>query len=1185
MYGKMLIIGLGGSGGKTLRFLKRDLRRWIAQPGRKDPDQVWTGGIPEGWQFLHIDTPTEPDGLEAGGEPLTEREYVGLVGEGVSLHSVMNKLDNVPGGEVDLASWRVDPYRTKVPLGIGAGQFRAVGRTVGLAYSDVIRERLDSAVARLRASDAQPQLNRLYEHVHGESAGGNSGDPQAIVISSLAGGTGAGLLLDVFDILYSVHGPFRENTLGLFYTPDAFTTAANQGGLSPNSLAAISEVVNGAWWNGTGASENAGADELLEDVPGKRSLITKHIARTSRPLQASGAYCNYLIGGTNAEGNDASMDNGLFAMVGGALLSWLTDVKSGFVSYEIANWQSNALRNMPDTSIRLLVNRGKMGESGPPMFSALGFARVSVGTDYLRRYAAQMIAKEAATHLREAHDRGDRGQRIKEQGVVNPKRIVELLVEDERERFEYCMDLFDRHDPDRGQPFDLATRVSQDLLPPEAVATFEEQTNRILGEVQDLTLNADGWAAELEPYLQDARAELEVQARRGLSRMVDGWVRRAVEVIPRAVEAEAGEHGILVAHGLVGALRRAIMDPNDGAVARLARQAPDSRAYASVPTMVEHVREQLRMNIGDGKAGLSNVQVGEAIRGAMAYAWGAVEGELADRAEQLLTSFASGLLRPLEDALTQGSTGMASTEKELGAFPDYGPGTPPQALLPPESEFTVIEPREFFEEFQRLMAATYADRTAGGSGMLDAWRDVRRDVACGASIRQQLVDAPGDAEMTRELRGLAMLQFDAEWRPGYEVLGGSPTASSAQSARITARVTPTEFEKRADHWLGRRGFPFQQFLDQDLRSYTKADNPADDDVHPYPERQSRVLAKIDQAVAAAAPLVQIDETLKSVVHPDMGEGSAGYRITLSTLPFRLHPLEERIKERMKSTVYADRTDQKQFEKTLTQDSDLRYIDVISTLASPIYPWLIPSLMMPIAEEWNEGNPAHSVFWNLRRARPVREFIPAPQAHIRAMLRGWFTAEALGLLTFEGQRARIVHDADGDSPRIVGFPSPTLEPAEDDLEWDRVVTLLESLALVMPEVARTTSLDPFRPYVALRDLGMSEPTQDRVLAYRSLNPVLRAWIATGEVASGAVTGATPLPELAVLAGPEERRTALIDRFEGLRADLDRRYTEYLRRTREKESLLSDAPLWPGLRMELDVALLALVRALRADTGRA
>ena len=1184
MYRKMLIVGLGGSGGKTLRFLKRDLRRWLAQPSRANPDAFWSGGIPEGWQFLHIDTPAIPDGLTAGGDALEDREYLGLVGAGVSLESVMNRIDNVRDAESDLTSWRVDPFRTKVPLQVGAGQFRAVGRSVGLAYSDTIREHLQSSVGRLRASDTQPQLDRLYEHVHSEPASGGSADPIAIVISSLAGGTGAGLLVDVLDILYSVHPAFKENTLGLYYTPDAFASDADQGGLSPNSLGAISEVLNGAWWNGTGAPDNTPLEELLDDVPGKRSRITNQIAKIVTPLHSSGAYCNFLIGGTNAAGNDVPMDSGLFAMVGGALLSWVTDVKvqEEFVAYEIANWQSSALNNMPRPGKSdLLVNMGPMGESGPPAFSALGFARVSVGTDYLRRYAAQMIAKDAATHLFKAHEQGQRAQEIKEQGIVSPDRIVELLVADQRDRFVRCMDVYSRHDSDRVPEFSITSRLMEDLVPPEAKSAYDEQLDRIAREVSAVNANASGWARALEPLLQDARAELELQARRGLPRMADAWVRQATEVVTRSIEKEAGDHGIRVARGLVLDLRLRIMDPNEGAMVTIAQSVASNRSYASLQTMVGFVEQELRNQIGDGKVSLANVKVGEVIRGAMNYAYSIVNAEVAERAELLLKAFATGYLTPVEKALADGYSTLGSNDRELAKFPDYGAGTPPAELLPPRSEFTVIEPREFFGLFQSQLAETYKEESLQGMGELDARGDVRNDVACGASIRKQIVDASGNPAATRELRELTLLTFESEWRPGYEVLGGSV---AAQAARVKARVAPDEIEQRADHWLGRRGFPFQQFLDQDLRTYTKSPDGTKDDLEPYRSRQTAVLAKIDQAVAAAAPLIRIDGTLLPQVHPEMGEGADGYRITLSTLPFRLHPLEERITDRMLSTVYSDSSRRTQFGNTLTQDSDLRYIDVISTLKSPVYPWVVPSLMIPIAQEWNEGNTQNPVFWSLRRARPVREFIPAPQAHIRAMLRGWFTAEALGLLAVNGTRTSIVHSPAGESPKKVSFPYPPLEPAQDDDGWDRVVTLLESLATVMPEVGRTQQLTPFRPYIALRDLGMSDPEKGAVLKYSVINPVLRAWIEEGHVASEEVTGATPIPELAGLAAPTERIDALIARFEGLRRDLERDHKEYLRATRENRSLLSEPPLWPGLYGEISIALQSLVRALQRHAVR-
>lgn len=52
-----LIVGVGGSGGKTVRAIRQALRFRLEQEG-------WNKGIPQGWQFLHIDSPTAQDGIE-----------------------------------------------------------------------------------------------------------------------------------------------------------------------------------------------------------------------------------------------------------------------------------------------------------------------------------------------------------------------------------------------------------------------------------------------------------------------------------------------------------------------------------------------------------------------------------------------------------------------------------------------------------------------------------------------------------------------------------------------------------------------------------------------------------------------------------------------------------------------------------------------------------------------------------------------------------------------------------------------------------------------------------------------------------------------------------------------------------------------------------------------------------------
>src|SRR4051812_11487564 len=68
-----LFIGVGGSGGKTLRVLHEELEQRLRA-------LQWEGDFPSAWQFVHIDVPTHADG-DDGDLPgqLPAADYVGLI--------------------------------------------------------------------------------------------------------------------------------------------------------------------------------------------------------------------------------------------------------------------------------------------------------------------------------------------------------------------------------------------------------------------------------------------------------------------------------------------------------------------------------------------------------------------------------------------------------------------------------------------------------------------------------------------------------------------------------------------------------------------------------------------------------------------------------------------------------------------------------------------------------------------------------------------------------------------------------------------------------------------------------------------------------------------------------------------------------------------------------------------------
>jgi len=193
------------------------------------------------------------------------------------------------------------------------------------------------------------------------------------------------------------------------------------------------------------------------------------------------------------------------------------------------------------------------------------------------------------------------------------------------------------------------------------------------------------------------------------------------------------------------------------------------------------------------------------------------------------------------------------------------------------------------------------------------------------------------------------------------------------------------------------------------------------------------------------------------------------------------------------------------------------------------------------------------FWSRRRARPIAEFIPAPQALISCMVRGWFTGLLLGLID-RGDGRSAVQIARANN-RPAEFPYPYLSPESGHL--DRLPLALEALGLAYVQVSLDGHLEPLSAYCELRDLGRSVPGGG-LYNYESLHPALEEWIADGSV-KGTITD----PALDPSGGPTERIDNLL---EVIKSNQDQ-YLQDMERERLKwervPSSLSGPPQWTGL----------------------
>lgn len=1166
VYRRMLFVGLGGSGGKTLRFLKRDLHSWLDSVG-------WSDGMPLGWQFLQVDTPTTQDGTEIrSAAMLPSDEYLGLVGRGTTFSDIDRSLMSAPENVGEFATWRVKPEGLGVPVHTGAGMYRAVGRTVALAYLPQIRERLERSFSQLNQPESQASLSALYRHVHRDEPAVEIAAPIVVVISSLAGGTGAGLINDVCDLLREIDPVAGGASYGLLYTPEVFKDIAPQkkGGIQPNSLAAICEVLNGYWWNG-----GSGAGPAY--IPLKNSQLMKS-AGAAAPYEKTGPAFPFLIGAENSAGVNYEKSETLFQVVGAALTSWATDitVQDRLLSYTYANWVARANAIGETVHVNTLVNEGSAGdnETGTNPFNALGFARVSVGNRYFGRYSTQRLTREAVEFLRYNHDRGAFAQTERmRQPNVTPRELVEKQC---AQQFGWFISLcqLDEKGPNTNQ--------LQDAISPTR-SEWEGIFNQCLDQAvswarQDGNRAAIDWMATIEPAIENSAVKFDEMCQPIIDERLLTWISGQPQVVMDAVSQAVGQFGIRVAEALVARLIQEINDPNEGIIADLQREITEYSSYAvkgfwSGKCSASFTEPTRRVPFGP--------VIEEACREGLEHAICTTWVRVKTLAIELLNQFASGYLEPLRLSLSRAQTGLEEKGGMVDSWPTWsGPGQTgslSEESKPPMSEWTLIKPDSFPALFDDLLA-----RTIGGNLIQ---RETHREIArthaiCGAFLDERIATAVGNSA---GLQSLKLINMTSEWWPGVAVVRDSHKPPVIASFSIGLDVD--QIEARANLWLREEDGPFAKVLQDSLRSYTMGSqghiNPHVTD-QDYADRRRAFLAAFEAAVSASRPLVGMDTQLMAFLF-----GSADHpwlEIEVSSIPFGGgHPLYDAVHARLDADFKKLPT-RKVAAEYFSDSSLVNHVDIVTSLHGAYPVLVIESLLKPIAQAWNSitTDKGREAFWDKRRARRLVEFIPAPQEHVLCMLRGWFLGHSLGLIhrtqkTEPWSVAPRGHKT-GRFPKKLPRTTLSTSPA-----WgDQPALVLESLGIAYVEVGIQNNLEPLLGFVHLLELGKEGDGLSSTLGtYSRLADYVVEWIRTGNVKTpeGFIPERGPrLKTDVALLTPHDRVTALIDHLESRRARYRREFAQYESSTRESVDGLGRAPLWPSLNEPIIGALTQIIDSL-------
>lgn len=1038
MLQKFLFIGVGGSGGKTLRIIREELELRLASRGITQ--------FPKAWQFLQVDVPVSPDGFDPDLPPqLPAGSYVGLAAPNLSYKNLDELLQKKGDSVVrHTAGWRPEPAEVNVPPAFGAGQYRAVGRTVAAAAMPTLVDRLRRSVQSLSDVSVDAELEGVSRAL-GAKPSNTSFPPSAVVVSSIAGGSGAGFFLDICDALRMIGSSEKwpGESIGVLYTPDVFgeLPAASRGGVNPNALGAVMELLAGYWNNG----------EPLEDE--FAFLETSGVAIA--PVDRRGPRYPLLVGRANDKIGFARQ-NDVYRAVGKSLATWVTDpqVQDSARSYFQGNWQqiANALPN----SLRLAE-----GKENP--LSSLGYASVGLGRETFKRYAKQRLARHCVEHVLHFHMHG------KSADEIDPDAALEQMANDHRHSFlkqcglsELGRDENDILDAIRGG-LETVRQPALGKLKADIVSSVTRNKTQLDGTKV---------ASAILQQLQDRSHQFLAEQRASDHDNAEKWITDIQARVTEVVAEHVGRLGAQATERLINRSREVLITE---VIPELNQEAQDYRRK-----LAETAKDRVERHFRNFQGALlpDNQLIGKAAKDAADTLWAESEislyGLAAGLISDLCTSFLDPLTRSLRrayQALSVEEEGEPGSVSRVKAWPSE---LLPERMKPAENEVFLDDVDRFSQVFDEKVRSTAGTPDIGGG-----LRHAVRETISGA------FESP-DASSKHASDAQRLIEIRKVWVPKHDELGLA--SGSPESAEFVFHLRASDLEARAAEWTTQKDSALGEYVEESLKDYLA---PGKADPSEHEKRLNRFRAGFKQALSTSLPLVTVDAATMFRVH---GQKKPDYQYVMSRIPFPVgHPAREVCQQVLLDMGQSEKDIAKKFD-----ESDASRIDISTFLGAPMHALVFSSLISPITAEWakrkNEGQ--RGGFWRWRRARPLSAHIPVSPEARHDLLRGWFTARLLGHVQADSYRTepvKIFTPGDG----WVEFPFPFLGKPVTKIQ-DLAAAVLESLPIALLE-ASTHGDDPLKAYWRIAELGR---LTDRAAAYSEPNEELRKWIDTGSVTTNA-----------------------------------------------------------------------------------
>ncbi|MEI2775766.1 MAG: tubulin-like doman-containing protein [Tetrasphaera sp.] len=1078
----ILFVGCGGSGGALLGYLMDQLRSDLRRHGIEN--------LPGGWGFVHVDCPPAPDEVAPGLGTVWDLggKYIALAPQ-VGSYAIVDRAVTSGSAVGHIATWAPRrPDRVNVPIQLGAGQQRVLGRVLLASRAPSLIEQLKSVVDGMKSAESTSQMYAVARAL-GESYDASQAS-YTIVLSSMAGGTGASIALDVCRILGQI---VDSSLMSVFMcSPDVFDSipASLRAGVRPNALAMLGEIV---------------ASQLGESHEHDLALL----AAVGAPVTGAAPVpfarvipVGRFLGTAGTPFGDGNMQT-IYRGVGQCLAALTVSEKA------LDNYRKFILENFTPRAHTRVSAFGWGAHNNPDIqWGSIGYASLSMGRDRYAEYSAQRMARAALDHLIGGHlQRGNPNS-----GQLQARALV-------TSQWPYVCSQLGLPAGGGQDPQALVRWVYDFGLPRQKSAQIARSVVE-RGLAAEMPVATAGMPAEqfmptLMNFLAAKRARLAQLAKDAAYAEAYTWEGAFVARIERVIGEAIATHGLVYAKELVSVLQEHLSG-NYGAagLAALGAQTPDAE---QIPPAVGELASSVRGVINRGQE-LAD-QVRERYHAMIDVS---ARGQWCVLAAQILGDISSGVLAPLGEAVMAAlrdvetaqqtaatRTGLATVATyQYALWPADGEAIVDARWSAADNEVLLTPASAFPDQYLRDQAAACkSDGDEAPPAPAEARRRTIQAVVTGLWATAGGYSPPGGLITTDP-------PFVAKSLP-IDPATGKPQIPTR--AVYTVHVTATNVLDRARQYVNRTQSSFAIFVGESIRSYLDSGGG---------HRGDEVVGKFRQVLTKAVPFAQVSPQVVDEVH----DGPATVNFFFSDIPFAGLPIAAELEALVTQDASVDALTTQNLTRALSQAPATR-IDVFGYYPNEL-PVVYSGLLEPTRSQWAQSlsADARTTFWHGRRSRPLPAALALSNAERQAMIGGWFLGQITGEIEIPPPPyTQPVRVWDHQKNTWQPFPNPLLTPPERFLRnFDWLPAVLESHLLAVANFGASPVGQAMAPYESLRRLWDDNPDGPTQVAAGMFQ--LRA---AGAIANWLTDGRTPpgpgsrVPGLEPTSTGEERRTAALE----------------------------------------------------------